>query len=307
MTGPERGSEPTVEEGSSTGPWTAPPPQRNRFPGVGGSVALIGVLFFLNIVASLVIVVGVEGAGVESMPAAALAAGYVFAFAGTLAFGVLMSRSSFSEVLRLKSFPPGVLVPLISVFFGLWVLLIQMLAFVTRAIPIDQSMMEELSRIIFDSLWIGIFLLVIAAPVLEEALFRGLILRGLLDRYNPARAVALSALFFAFAHFNIWQFPASFSIGLFLGWIYYRTRSLPLCILLHSFHNLVLAFLGQYVADLLGISADVTTVPFLPWWVVLIGVIFLIMGIRMTERRLAGSAPPQYPALDVSDADEGQE
>lgn len=305
MSGPEHGSEPTGEEKPSSGPWTAPPPARNRFPGVGGSVALIGVLFFLNIVASLVIVVGVGGAGVESMPAAALAAGYVFAFAGTLLFGVLMSRSSFSEVLRLNPFPPGVLIPLISVFFGLWILLIQMLAFVTRAVPIDQSMMEELSRIIFESLWIGIFLLVIAAPILEEALFRGLILRGLLGRYNPTRAVVMSALFFAIAHFNIWQFPASFSIGLFLGWIYYRTRSLPLCVLLHSFHNLVLAFVGQYVANLLGISADETTIPFVPWWVVLIGVIFLITGIRMTERRLAGSAPPQYPAPNVSDADGG--
>jgi hypothetical protein len=107
--------------------------------------------------------------------------------------------------------------------------------------------------------------------------------------------VTLNAVFFATAHFNIWQLPASFGTGLFLGWVYLRTRSLALCIMLHALHNLALAFVGQYVADLLGVSMDEATMPFVPWWLVVIGVVLLIFGVRTAERRLRAVTPAAIP------------
>jgi membrane protease YdiL (CAAX protease family) len=231
------------------------------------------------------------------LPAYQLALGYVLSFGVTLWLGVRMSRSSFGEVMRPTAFPFSALVPMIAVLFGLWVLLIQSMAFMTRAIPADRSMMEEMSRIIFESLWVGVPLLVIAAPVLEEGLFRGIILRGFLERYKPWKAVVLSAAFFSIAHFNIWQLPASFAVGLFMGWVYYRTRSLLLCMSLHSFHNLALAFVGQYIASLFGISADETVVPFVPWWVVGVGVVMLVLGVSMAEKRLRTGKAKTGPQL----------
>jgi membrane protease YdiL (CAAX protease family) len=268
----------------------------HRFPGFKGSVALLGVLVLMNVVAAFMIVVVSAATGEKTPTAPLLAAAYVIAFGGALWFGVIMSRSSFREVLRITPFPPSILVPVIAALFGLWVVLIEIMAFVTRAIPVDQGMMEEMSKLLFKSLWIGIPLLVVAAPIMEEALFRGIILRGLLERYTPAKAVALNAVFFATAHFNIWQLPASFGTGLFLGWVYLRTRSLALCIMLHAFHNLALAFVGQYVADLLGVSMDEATMPFVPWWVVALGVAFLIFGVHTAERRLKESPPAAIPS-----------
>jgi len=80
--------------------------------------------------------------------------------------------------------------------------------------------------------------MVIAAPVFEEILFRGIILKGLLNKYSPVTAIVISSILFGIAHMNPWQFIAAFTIGIFVGWIYYRTSSLLLAIVIHATANL---------------------------------------------------------------------
>ena len=43
---------------------------------------------------------------------------------------------------------------------------------------------------------------VICAPVVEEALFRGAVLRGLLSRMGAVSAIAIQAVLFGLAHFD---------------------------------------------------------------------------------------------------------
>jgi len=85
--------------------------------------------------------------------------------------------------------------------------------------------------------WFGPILAVVVAPLAEETLFRGLILRGLLGRWKPWTAIVTSALLFALMHFNPAQTPVALGLGLVLGWVYYRTRSLGLCMLGHALNN----------------------------------------------------------------------
>ena len=79
----------------------------------------------------------------------------------------------------------------------------------------------------------------VIAPIVEELIFRGLILQGLRRNYNAVVSVFISALLFALFHLNPWQFPATFILGLLLGWIVLRTHSLILSILGHSINNLL--------------------------------------------------------------------
>ena len=79
--------------------------------------------------------------------------------------------------------------------------------------------------------------LVVVAPVTEETIFRALILGGLLRTRRPRTAILISAALFSGMHLNLGQVPATFLIGLVYGWIFYRTRSLSLCILAHGLHN----------------------------------------------------------------------
>lgn len=90
--------------------------------------------------------------------------------------------------------------------------------------------------------------IVIAAPILEELIFRGIILDGFLRRYSPVKSIVLSSFLFGIVHFNPWQFIAAFFIGLLAGWVYYKTRKLSLTIIIHAVNNLV-AFLSGYVQD----------------------------------------------------------
>jgi membrane protease YdiL (CAAX protease family) len=77
------------------------------------------------------------------------------------------------------------------------------------------------------------------APLLEEILFRGILLRGLLRNYSPAVAIGQSALLFGIFHLNPAQSLFALLFGVLLGWLYYRTQSLAICITLHALNNLL--------------------------------------------------------------------
>ncbi|MBO3445617.1 CPBP family intramembrane glutamic endopeptidase [Clostridium sp. CCUG 7971] len=80
---------------------------------------------------------------------------------------------------------------------------------------------------------------VITAPILEELLFRGIILNGLLSKYkkNYKKAIIISALIFGVAHLNIPQGVNAFIIGIVIGGIYYSTGSMKLSIFAHFINN----------------------------------------------------------------------
>jgi len=87
--------------------------------------------------------------------------------------------------------------------------------------------------------------IVIAAPILEELIFRGIILKGLLTKYTPIKSIIISSLLFGIVHLNPWQFIAAMIIGVFSGWIYYKTKKLTLSILIHMVNNFF-AFMSMY-------------------------------------------------------------
>jgi len=83
----------------------------------------------------------------------------------------------------------------------------------------------------------SIAMLVIAAPLLEEILCRGIILKGLLKNYTPGKAIIISAIFFAAIHLNPWQAIPAFFGGLFMGWLYYKTQSVIPGMIVHATIN----------------------------------------------------------------------
>ncbi len=80
------------------------------------------------------------------------------------------------------------------------------------------------------------------APVLEEAMFRGLIQTTLLElggRHKRWSVVVIVAAWFALIHLGVpWQaLPVLFVLGLILGWLYERTGSLLPSVLVHVGFN----------------------------------------------------------------------
>lgn len=127
----------------------------------------------------------------------------------------------------------------------LWVALFSLgtiipLSFLYEQLGIE---MDENTQQIFTSLmkepW-GYVAVGILAPLAEEVVFRGAILRtllGIMSKKNHWVAIIISAALFGLAHFNEAQFINALLMGLLLGWMYYRTGSLVPGILLHWINN----------------------------------------------------------------------
>jgi membrane protease YdiL (CAAX protease family) len=89
----------------------------------------------------------------------------------------------------------------------------------------------------------------VLAPVCEEMLFRGVILRGFLARYPRWHAIVASSLVFGAAHLNLYQLFVGLVLGVLLGWLYERTRSLVPCIGLHAFYNAAVTWYAWQAAN----------------------------------------------------------
>jgi len=89
---------------------------------------------------------------------------------------------------------------------------------------------------------------VIFAPVVEELLFRGVLLRSLLRKVAPATAVLVSAVVFALVHYvgdpNTLPFlPALTGLGAVLAIVALRTGDLSTSMFIHAGFNLTTTIL----------------------------------------------------------------
>lgn len=110
-------------------------------------------------------------------------------------------------------------------------------SWVQEQIPELPNIVEEELDAILKDRW-GYLTVGLLAPICEELVFRGAILRSLL-RWTLRHwlAIAFSALFFALIHANPAQIPHAFVVGLLLGWLYYRTDSIIPGIVYHWVNN----------------------------------------------------------------------
>lgn len=94
-----------------------------------------------------------------------------------------------------------------------------------------------------NAAWVNILVMVLLAPVLEELLFR----KMLIDRtikYGEGISVLISALFFGLFHGNLNQFAYAFVIGGVFAFVYVKTGNVKYTIYMHMLVN----FLGSAVS-----------------------------------------------------------
>lgn len=109
-----------------------------------------------------------------------------------------------------------------------------------------QEVMPELPNLAQEGLEelmgnrLGYIVVGLLAPLVEEVVFRGAILRALLKwNQNHWLCIAISAALFGLSHFNPAQTPHAFLAGLLLGWMYYRTGSIVPGVVVHWVNNSV--------------------------------------------------------------------
>ncbi len=158
--------------------------------------------------------------------------------------------------------------------------------------------MEELDRVYGAASKgiLGILAGVILAPITEEIIFRGVVLRSMLKmRWHPWVAIPISALLFSIMHGTTYQTIDIFPFGIIVGWLYWRTKSLLPGIVIHIANNFIAFVPPQFVE-----SNDDDTEVSMKVWIIMFGISIALMayGINWYRKK----TQPQYKGISLGES-----
>ncbi len=162
---------------------------------------------------------------------------------------------------------------------------------------------EALSSMTQGTLWVNFLCVSIFAPFFEEWLCRGMILRGLLgNKVKPVWAIVISAVFFAFIHLNPWQAIPAFLLGCLFGYVYYKTGSLKLTMLMH-FANNTFSLVMSNIDAFKDVESWVEVLPGMRYWIVFAACILLLVLVirafsRIPQQYESGNMDPRKPLFE---------
>ena len=141
-------------------------------------------------------------------------------------------------------------------------------------IDLNQTLQPD-STLGFILLFLAI---VIIAPIGEEVLFRGFFQQFLEKHWKDiTKAVLITSLFFAVIHMNTYWLIQIYILGVFLGYLSWKTNSIIPSIILHSINNgtaMILSFTNINLESLYLWNGHVTP------WVLFMAVFFLYRGFK---------------------------
>ncbi|MCP4213906.1 MAG: CPBP family intramembrane metalloprotease [bacterium] len=197
----------------------------SSYPSLAGAFGLVGLTLLFQLGA--VLIIKLVGLFIPALGDEAAYLAYPIGMGAALWFAVKKRKST---IFPSEKVPPVIYLALLPISIAL-VLLASMLG---SFIPMPEFFKNFFSK---ETGVLGILIMVVAAPLLEEFIFRGVVLDGFLKRYSRDKAILLSSLLFGLAHLNPWQFIMAFALGLLSGWFYWKTRSIIPSILMHAIAN----------------------------------------------------------------------
>ena len=199
-----------------------------------------------------------------------------------------------SNFLRFKA-PDPILIFLAA--FGLFALLpcIQWFGQINETLPLprflvdlERSQMELIERILGGDVSLGamIFSLAVTPAICEEILFRGYLQRQFERSLGVAGGIVITGVLFGLYHFRLSQAVPLAVLGIYLGYLVWRTGSIWVVVAVHFLNNGFAIAASSYVTanPELGIK-DIENVP-VPWTFVLSGAIVLALVIMFIDRRV---------------------
>lgn len=119
-----------------------------------------------------------------------------------------------------------------------------------RVFPVPRFFSEALAQLLSyrdPADFIALLLVFAVVPaVCEEILFRGFLQAGMVRALQSApRGIALTALIFAFFHVLPQLYPGILALGLFVGYLAWRSGSLVPAMLAHGLNNMLSIVIGN--------------------------------------------------------------
>jgi membrane protease YdiL (CAAX protease family) len=154
---------------------------------------------------------------------------------------VYLKNKSFTQTFRLKPISNNSIFSIVILSLGTIILSDEIDRVIGMVLP-RPDYIEKLAELFqFDSLLYALLLIVatvVIAPFSEEVLFRGFLQKYLEVHWkNVTKAVLVTSLFFAAVHMNPGWIIQIYLLGIILGYLSWRTKSIFPGLILHSLNN----------------------------------------------------------------------
>ncbi|MBK8658787.1 MAG: CPBP family intramembrane metalloprotease [Bacteroidetes bacterium] len=145
---------------------------------------------------------------------------------------------------------------------------------------------------------IAAVVMAVVPAIAEELFFRGLLMGDMLrSGMKPVSSILISGVIFSLVHFEFHNFLAIGVLGIFLGYLYYISGSLWLCVAAHFINNFF-AVLARYLVNLGVIGPELAEGETPVWLSVAGGLVFLALVYLIRSFK-----KPELPATEVDDTE----
>jgi membrane protease YdiL (CAAX protease family) len=195
--------------------------------------------------------------------------------AAVLLIAYEMGKNELRRIFVWRDIPLAVFAGVLVMFFGLEIVKSELNNLFYILLPMPDNFLAG---------WFympeNIFLLLVSMALFpaftEEIFFRGIVTRRFCKTYSLRKAIILNAVLFGIIHLNPWQAVNAFYLGIFLGWIYWRYKSIWLCMFIHAYHNALTLMPLPYV----GMQNEYYEITWRhPLWFDILGVFLLGFGL----------------------------
>jgi membrane protease YdiL (CAAX protease family) len=196
---------------------------------------------------------------------------------GLAVFALYFSRKKIPSLYTFTACNPNVVFALVPTILGTCIISSE----IDNMHRIWLSIPDTLTDLLLSMMRLGplsILVVIIIGPVAEELVFRGIVLGFFLKKYSSKRAIVLSALIFAMIHMNPYQFLPAFGLGILLGWIYYMSKNIWLCMGVHLLCNAMSYATANNLLPF-NIAGFSSPAQFQPLWFDMAGIALLLSGI----------------------------
>lgn len=195
---------------------------------------------------------------------------------------IWIGKYPFRKVFRTKRVQPRILGLCVFLGLGLGIVSDELDRMAQSAFPMPKEILDALREyMVFRTageMVLLIFTVVIFAGVIEEMLFRGFLQTTMERGRRIPIAIAVTAAVFAILHFNPWWMLQIFGLGIVLGVMAWRSRSIWPGVVIHMTNNAVsLVFINIDESKLRGYEFRGQVAPL---WM-LVGLVLTVVGFRL--------------------------
>jgi membrane protease YdiL (CAAX protease family) len=151
------------------------------------------------------------------------------------------NRNDLGQMFRINPVSSDTVIAAIPIALGLTILTDEMDRIAQRVITTPDQFYKIQEVMTITGPLSAVFIIgvvVLIAPFVEELIFRGFFQRVLELRLSDiTKSVLYSALTFAIIHFNPWWVVQIYIIGIFMGYVAWRTNSIWISFMLHAINN----------------------------------------------------------------------